>query len=81
MSQEKVNRYKEEKNNRKKNIKKDKAKKLLRRTVFSVVAVAIIGWFGYSTYSIYESKKPVESVEINYDAVTEYQSELNSSAE
>lgn len=81
MSQAKVNRYKEEKNNRKKNIKKEKAMQLVRRTVFSVVAVALIGWFGYSTYSIYESKKPVESVEINYDAISEYQADLNSSAE
>ena len=44
MSQEKVNRYKEEKANRKQNIVKEKRKRTLNKVVGVLLAVVIVGW-------------------------------------
>ena len=46
MSQEKVDRYKNEKANRKKIMKKQKAMHIVRNTIMSVAALALIGWLG-----------------------------------
>ena len=43
MSQEKVNRYKEEKANRKKMLRRQKVMNTVRKTVVSVVCVAVLG--------------------------------------
>ena len=51
MSQEKVNRYKEEKANRKKMLRRQKVMNTVRKTVVSVVCVAVLGWIGYSASS------------------------------
>ena len=50
MSQEKVDRYKQEKANRKKNMKKEKAQNTLRKCVVVVVGVVLIGWIGCHVY-------------------------------
>ena len=63
MSQEKVNRYKEEKANRKKMLRRQKVMNTVRKTV---------GWIGYSVYSTYTESQPRESYEVDYSAVTEY---------
>lgn len=76
MSQAKVDRYKEEKANRKKNMQKEKAKQAMRRLAIGIVSLALVGWLGYSAYNIYDSKKPVDSAEIDYTAVTDYQNDL-----
>lgn len=76
MSQEKVDRYKKEKANRKETMKKEKMKHMIRRCVVSICCLAMVGWLGYSAYNVYEESRPKESVAVNYDAVTEYQSEL-----
>lgn len=76
MSQEKVERYKQEKANRKQIMKKQKIMSVLRKTVLCVVAVALIGWLGYSAYSSYESTKEREVVEVDYNPLTEYMTEL-----
>ena len=84
MSQEKVDRYKQEKANRKKNMKKEKAQNTLRKCVVVVVGVVLIGWIGYSAYGTYQSKKPQEEAQIDYTALTDLQTELaelNESAE
>jgi hypothetical protein len=52
MSQEKVNKYKEEKANRKKILKKQKIKKILFRFVFAVIAIAIAVFLGWSIYDL-----------------------------
>lgn len=41
-----------------------------------VVALALIGWLGY-TYDIYESGKERTVSEVNYDAVSDYLNGLN----
>ncbi|SHJ35460.1 hypothetical protein [Hespellia stercorisuis] len=77
MSQEKVERYKEEKANRKKIAQKQKFMNIVRKTVLSLVALALVGWLGYSAYGTYTANQPRSTVEINYDAITEYMSSLS----
>ncbi len=72
MSQEKVDRYKQEKANRKKIMRKQKVMNFLRKGVLTLVALALVGWLGYSAYDIYESGKERVVAEVNYDAVTNY---------
>ena len=55
MSQAKVDRYKKEKANRKKNMKKEKIQNVLRKCAVFVVALVLVGWIGYSAYNTYES--------------------------
>ena len=55
MSQEKVDRYKQEKVNRKQIMRKQKLMNNMRKGVLVVVALALIGWLGYSAYDIYLS--------------------------
>lgn len=42
-----------------------------------LVALALIGWLGYSAYDIYESGKERTVSEVNYDAVSDYLNGLN----
>lgn len=77
MSQEKVDRYKKEKANRKKTMKKEKIQYYIRRCVVAVLAVALVGWIGYSTFRVYEDSRPVETAEVNYNAITDYETSLN----
>ena len=71
MSQAKVDRYKEEKKNRKKTMAKEKRLHLL------AVVCGLAGWAGVSGYRIYESKKPVETIYANVDAITDYMNSLS----
>ena len=76
MSQAKVDRYKEEKKNRKKTMAKEKR---LHLAVVGgwLVVIALAGWAGVSGYRIYESKKPVETIYANVDAITDYMNSLS----
>lgn len=69
MSQEKVDRYKQEKANRKKNMKKQKIQNAFRKLAVSVIGLAVVGWIGYSAYHTYESNRPKEEVQIDYTAL------------
>ena len=55
MSQAKVDRYKEEKKNRKKIMAKEKRMRIAGYVAGCLVAAGIIGWAGYSGYSAYEA--------------------------
>lgn len=81
MSQEKVDRYKEEKANRKSIMKKQKIEKIVRRIAVFVVGIVLVGWIGYSAYSAREAKQPKESAVIDYSAVTEYEQNMAAEAE
>ena len=81
MSQEKVDRYKQEKANRKKNMKKQRIMNIVRKCVLSLAALALVGWLGYSAYVSHESKQEREVAEVNYDAVNNYLSGLLSPVE
>lgn len=72
MSQEKVERYKQEKANRKKAIQKQRMMNVLRKCVLTVVGLALIGWLGYSAYDTYSSNQEREVASVNYDAVNTY---------
>ena len=76
MSQEKVDRYKQEKANRKQNMKKEQLKQIFRRVMVGVLVLALFGWLGYSGYNLYDSSRPKDSVQVNYMAITDYQSSL-----
>ena len=77
MSQEKVDRYKKEKANRKQIMKKARIQKLVIRCVIALVAVALVGGFGYSAFSSYQAKKPKEEVAIDYSALDELSQSLS----
>ncbi|MCD7956492.1 MAG: hypothetical protein LUG93_12255 [Lachnospiraceae bacterium] len=51
MSQEKVDRYKEEKKNRAKIIKKEKRQWMLTKLGMGLVAVLVVVWVGFSVYN------------------------------
>lgn len=81
MSQEKVDRYKAEKAKRKQTMKKEKAVYFMRRCVVFVLALAMIGWIGYSAVHIYNESRPKETAEVDFSAIDEYQQTLMSDSE
>ena len=78
MSQAKVDRYKKEKENRKKLMRKQKMMGIVRKGVVAVIAVALIGRLGYSAYDMHESNKERAVTEVNYDSITDYLNGLSS---
>ncbi|MDD6306790.1 MAG: hypothetical protein PUA75_07565 [Clostridiales bacterium] len=72
MSQAKVDRYKEEKANRKKIMAQEKRKHITAVICGWIVAIAIVGWAGYSAYRTYENSKPMETIYANLDAINDY---------
>ena len=78
MSQEKVDRYKKDKANRKKNGKKDKVQNVIRRCLYGVIGLVILGWVGYSGYNSYTSNKSAEEVQIDYTAINNYMQSMTS---
>lgn len=81
MSQEKVDRYKQEKANRKQIMRKQRMVNFVRKGVLALVALALIGWLGYSAYDMYESGKERVVAEVNYDSVTDYLNSLTTETE
>ena len=79
MSQAKVDRYKEEKANRKKIMRKEKIANRLRKCAVAVVA-ALVVWIGYSAYNMYESSRPVKKAEVNYQSVDTFNQEIATAA-
>ncbi len=77
MSQEKVNRYKEEKANRKQTMAKQKREKAIRKVTGIVIAVVLVGWIGFSAVDTYQNSRPRDVVEVDYAAVDEYLQTLN----
>lgn len=81
MSQEKVDRYKQEKANRKQLMRKQKMRGIIRKGVLTIAALALVGWLGFSAYDMYESGKDRTVVEVNYDSVTDYLNSLTAETE
>ena len=77
MSQEKVDRYKEEKATRKQIMRKQKRMHIVRNAVMGLVVLALVGWLGYSAYGLYEEKQPREVAEVDYTAVNAYLQSLS----
>ena len=72
MSQAKVERYKQEKANRKQIMAKEKAKKTAALACAWAVLIAVVGWAGYSGYRIYENNQPSETIYCDTSAITDY---------
>lgn len=72
MSQAKVDKYKEQKANRKEIMKKEKRHNQIVKASAAVIGVVMIGWVGFSAYDAYQSAQPRETVEIDYTAFETY---------
>ena len=77
MSQEKVDRYKEEKTNRAKIQKKEKRTLFLVKCAIAAVCVAAIGWIGYSAYNLITRPDPDKAqetvtTEMDVNALNDY---------
>jgi hypothetical protein len=79
MSQEKVNIYKERKNNRQKLEKKQKNKRIFERLVFSLLGLMLLFWIGASVYEkvTKTSLIPAKITEVDATAINDYMAELN----
>lgn len=82
MSQEKVDRYKEEKRNRQKLMKKQKFQSAMFKVAGVLVAAVFVGWIGYSVYDGISSSQAAESKTYSVDttAVDEYLNEMSAAA-
>ena len=76
MSQEKVNKYKEEKANRQQAMRKERMMSFVRKAVLVIAAVAVVGWIGHSAVVTYTNAQPRQVAEVNYDAINTYLQEL-----
>lgn len=76
MSQAKVDRYKEQKKNRKKIMRREKRNHYLGCTVAVIIVAGLIGWAGYSIHTNYEKNKPVSYTEVDMSALNDYYSNL-----
>ena len=80
MSQAKVERYKQEKKNRKAAVKKQKRKKILGRIIAVLVCAAIAIWIGFSAYAKITAKEAsvVKETVVDTSAIDNYVSGLSS---
>lgn len=78
MSQEKVNRYKEEKANRKEILKKQKMKARAVKGACVVVLALIAGWIGYSVYDVATESKADKEIVVNLDSINQYMADISS---
>lgn len=81
MSQEKVDRYKEEKRNRKKIMEREKRRWLLTKTVVSLIGVAMVVWIGFSTVSAIRNGNGTETETdayvLDFTPINDYVSSLS----
>lgn len=80
MSQAKVDKYKEQKKNRDKIMKREKRERIIAEVIVCVVVVALITWAGYS---FYQNHKPtvVNTYSVDSTALDDYMSEMNAETE
>lgn len=76
MSQAKVDRYKEQKANRKQIMKKEKREKMLWKVGGCVAGLVLVGWIGFSAFSRFYVA-PVKTYEVDMTALDDYISGLN----
>ena len=76
MSQAKVDKYKQEKANRKDTIAKEKRVKKLTKFFAGVVVAALAVWIGISTVEAVKESRPAETIYCDTTALDEYVNEL-----
>ncbi|MFV0466503.1 MAG: hypothetical protein ACK5ML_10565 [Lachnospiraceae bacterium] len=72
MSQAKVDRYKKNKKNRAKIMRREKIEVVVLKVVGVLAAAFIIGWAGVSAYNSYEASRPVVTTAIDTTAISDY---------
>ena len=77
MSQEKVDRYKEQKRNRKAIQAKKKRKALIGKICAGVIALALVCWIGYSAWDSYWDGVNNRPVTADITALDDYMTSLN----
>lgn len=75
MSQEKVDKYKQEKAGRQQQIKKQKRNHKIRVAAISVAALVLAGWVGYSVYDKIDNRQ-LETIYFDMSALDDYIEEL-----
>lgn len=81
MSQEKVDRYKEQKKNRRAIQAKKKRDAMIAKVCAALVALALVAWLGYSVADRYERKQNSGPVTADISALDDYVSSLSPEAE
>jgi len=76
MSQEKVNKYKEDKANRKQIMQKEKRNRVISRVIGAAICIALIGWLGYSAVDSITTKAATSQTEVDLTAVDNYFNDL-----
>ncbi len=76
MSQEKVNKYKEQKANRKEIIQKEKRNKMIRNIIGAVIGIVLVVWIGYSVYDRASESIASAQTEVDFTAIDNYLSGL-----
>ena len=77
MSQAKVDKYKQEKANRKQTVAKQKVKSLIAKICVSVVGIALAAWIIVSGVFFVIENRPVNTYLVKLDAVENYLETLN----
>lgn len=79
MSQKKVDYHKEQKHNRKKLVKQKKAKQAAAILSGVILAVALLGWVGFSVYNKYEQlqAETVTKLSVDNSALSDYMATLS----
>lgn len=76
MSQAKVDKYKQNKANRKEIIAKEKRQKMITKVCFSVVGAVLVAWVGVSAVFAIIDARPVHTIFANVDSIDDYLSAL-----
>ena len=76
MSQAKVDRYKEEKKNRKEIMAKEKRADRLRKLAGCALVLVLGTWIGVSGYNWYQASRPLETVYVDTTALDDYMTTL-----
>lgn len=81
MSQAKVDKYKQEKANRKETIAKEKRVKKITKFCTGVVVGLLVVWIGFSTVDAIKENRPVNTIYCDTAALDEYISGLYDTAD
>lgn len=76
MSQAKVDKYKEEKANRKEIMAKEKRQRMIVKMIGSVIGLALVAWIGVSAVFYVIDNRPVSTIYATTAGIDDYLNEL-----